>query len=73
MPSPPTLTVISLGGDVQPPTVSDIDSRLHSLIRFRHHPYLFGDRVETVLPGGLCLCMGVAIDHQPLQVVQVLH
>ena len=30
MPSPRTLTVISLGGDVQAPTVSSIDSRCPS-------------------------------------------
>ena len=36
---------------------SSIDSRDRSVLVFLYHPYLFGGRVETVLRGGLCLCM----------------
>ena len=46
---------------------SSVDSRRRSWYVFFTTPYLFGGRVETVLRGGLCLCMGVAIDLQPLQ------
>ena len=36
---------------------SSIDGRDRSVVLFPYHPYLFGGRVETVLRGGLCLCM----------------
>ena len=42
------------------------DSRLCAMVHSRHHPYRFAGRVETALPGGLCLCMRVAIDNQRL-------
>ena len=35
-------------------------------IWFSYHPHLFGGRVETVQQGGLCLCMEVEIDYQPV-------
>ena len=31
------------------------------MVAVTYYPYLLGGRVETVLRGGLCLCMEVAI------------
>ena len=36
------------------------------MVCFEHHPYRFDGRVETAGNGGLCLCMGVEFDYQPL-------
>ena len=66
MPSPRTLTGISLGGGVQ-----SIQFRALTAAQARYvalsPPYRFDGGDETALVGGPCLCMAVAIDYKPIR------